>query len=83
MNESNVIDIRTMDQRFTQGVVYSFYESLLPGCSLSVIHDQLLDYKTLAEDFSEEIYQTELEPGLWKITIVKKNKMDCCGGCNC
>ena len=83
MNESNVIDIRTMDQRFAQGVVYMFYESLLPGHSLSVIHDQLLDYKTLAEDFSEEINQTELEPGLWKITIVKKNKRSCCGGCNC
>lgn len=79
----NRIDMRTLDSRFTQGVVYSIYEGLLPGHSLSVIHDQLLDYKTLEEDFPEEIDRSELAPGLWEFTIIKKEKQGCCGSCNC
>ena len=81
--DNNIIDIRTFDPRFTQGIMYSIYESLLPGYSFSVIHDQLLDYKALQEDLSQEIKRAELEPGVWKLTIVKKEKQGCCGVCTC
>lgn len=80
---ANVIDIRTLDPRFTQGIVYSLYESLLPGYSFSIIHDQLLDYKSIEEDFSDDFERGELAPGLWKLTIVKKEKQSCCGVCTC
>ena len=83
MELSNVIDIRTLDPRFTQGMVYSLYESLLPGSSFSVIHDQLLDYKSIEEDFSDGFERVELKPGLWKLTIVKNEKQSCCGVCTC
>lgn len=80
---TNVIDIRTLDPRTTQGMVYSLYESLLPGYSFSIIYDQLLDYESIKEDFSDDLERMELGPGLWKLTIVKKEKQSCCGVCTC
>lgn len=76
MGHTSIIDFRSLQLRFREPLIFSILESLEPGSSVTVVHDQ--DFTELIkqifnvgfEDLSIDDQQTG--PILWKTTFTRE-----------
>ena len=90
METTTTLDLRSLQKRYREALVFSIFECLETGGSLTLIHNQdFVDLKKQLESVGfGNIEWSDLQsgPGLWKLLIKKIEEKPragsgCCGMC--
>lgn len=80
MSHTSVIDFRSLQTRFRDPLVFSILESLEPGGSVTVVHDQnLSELKKQLDSIGFEglvIVAQQSGPPLWTLTLTREQAQE-------